>query len=158
MVSPWCPFLFYKKEIFKFSEVSMVSVYCNCLIRCIVIMRGCGLKMLPTLQRIFACLPKTAIQTLKQNAKFVQYLFINHLTALRPNLGHWQGGNFTNKRLSQKYFKYHPTVTRSIVSCNEVGSQSLTERISRIWVRNLPVLSVTWYPTSHSPQKCTRTY
>ena len=39
LVSPYCTLLFSRKEIIKFSEVALVSVHCNCLIRCIVIAR-----------------------------------------------------------------------------------------------------------------------
>ena len=39
-VSLYCTLLFSRKEIIKFSEVTLVSVHCNCVIGCIVIAQG----------------------------------------------------------------------------------------------------------------------
>ena len=40
-VSPYCTLLFFAKENIKFSEVALVAVHSNCLINCIMIVRGC---------------------------------------------------------------------------------------------------------------------
>ena len=104
-----------------------------------------GLEILPILQRMFACYSKTAITTIKQNVKFVQTFFINHLIAIRPTLGHWQGGSLTHPTLITTLFQARPE--RHGEPCNAVRFQSLTERISRIRAGNLPILSMTCYPT-----------
>ena len=135
MVSLYCNLLFPWKEIIKYSEVALVSLHFNCLIGWIVICEDINLETLPILQWIFACLSKTAIKKLKQNVKFVKTFFISYLAALRPLLGHWQGGSLTHSML----IHWEPY--------EEVKSQSLNKGISGFRAGNLPILSVTCYPT-----------
>ena len=71
-VSPYYTLLFSRKENIKFSEVALVAVHCNRLIWCFALREDLSLEILPALQRIFTCLWKSAIKTLKQNAKFIQ--------------------------------------------------------------------------------------
>ena len=66
LVSPYCTLLFFKKEIIKFSEVTLVAFHNNCLIGCITIVQEycqCGYLL---------ALSKTTIKTPKENVKFVQ--------------------------------------------------------------------------------------
>ena len=86
-----------------------------------------GLEILLILQWIFACLSKTAIKKTKQNVKFVQTFFISHVAALRPTMGHWQGGSLTHSMLISALFQVRPEVHRE--PRNNVGSHSITECI-----------------------------
>ena len=61
-----------------------------------------GLERLLILQKIFVCLSKAIVKTLKQNVKFVQAVFISHLVSLRPTLGYWQGSRLTHLMLIGK--------------------------------------------------------
>ena len=77
--------------------------------------------MLPILQRIFACLLKTAIKTLKKKKILFKLFFICHLIALRPTLGKWQGGSFTHLMLITTLFQVPPEGYRE--PRNEGGSE-----------------------------------
>ena len=124
----------------------LVSVDCSCLIGCKWLREDIAFNILPILQQIFACLSKTVIKALKQQVKIVQTFFISHLATLRPTLGRWQGGSSTHPMLITALFQVRPEDHRE--PHNEVGSQSVTERISGIYAANLPILSVTSYPTA----------
>ena len=53
-----------------------------------------------------------------------KFSFINHLAALRPTLGHWQGGNLTYPMLITALFQAR--AEGHWEPCNEFGSQSRT--------------------------------
>ena len=57
-------------------------VYCNCLIVALWSHEDIGFEILPVLQRIFACLSKTAIKIMKRNVKFVQTFFLSAIWLL----------------------------------------------------------------------------
>ena len=103
------------------------------------------------LQRIFACSSKTAIKTPKQNVRFVKIFFISHLAALVPTFVHRHRGSLTHPVLITTLFQVRPEGHGELH--NEIGSQSLAKRISRIRTRNLSILSIRCYPTvSLSPK------
>ena len=68
--------LFSRKENTKFPEVALVAVHSNCLSAALRLHENVGIELLLILQRIFTCLPKTAIKRLKQNVKSVHLLTI----------------------------------------------------------------------------------
>ena len=154
MVNPYCTLLFSRKEIIKFSVEALVSALYNCLIGCIVITRGYRPWNTANTTADICLLTENSNKIPKQNVKFVQTFFISHLVALRATMGHWQGGSHTHPILITKLFQVWPEGHRK--PRNEVGSQSLNEHISGIWCREPPILSITFYPMRHSPEKCTR--
>ena len=106
LVSPYCTLLFSRKEIIKFSEVAVL--YLPIVIAWSVALwshKDIGLEILTILQRIFACLSKTAIKRLKQNIELIQTFFISHFAALRPTLDHRQGAVLTDPMLITTLFQ-----------------------------------------------------
>ena len=145
MVNPCCTLLFSRKKIIKFSEVALVSVHWNCLIGCIIIARGYRPWNTANDTSVICLLVKDGYETLKQNAKFCSIFFISHLAALRPTMVHWAGDSLIHPILIITLFQVRPKGHRK--PRNEVGSESLAERIIEIRAQNLPFLSVTCYPT-----------
>ena len=109
MVSPYFTLLFSRKEITKFSELALVSVHFNCLIGCIVIMRGYWLWNTANTTADIYLLVENRNKNTKTKFKVCSNFFISHMAALRPTLGHSQRGTLTH------YFKYDPKVTGSFV-------------------------------------------
>ena len=66
------PAVVFQKRKYQFSEVALVTVHCNCLTSCFMIVLGSRLWNTTNTKWIFTCLWKTTIKTLKQNAKFSQ--------------------------------------------------------------------------------------
>ena len=71
--------------------------------------------------------------------------FISHIATMRPTLGHWQGCSLTYSVLITTLFQVQPEGYGE--PSNGAESQSLTERISGIRARNLPIPSIRCYPT-----------
>ena len=140
MVSPYCTFLFSRKEIITFSEVAFISAHCNWMIRCIVIAQGYWPWNAVNATKT-ASLSKAAIKTLNQNIKFVQTFFYQSFGCPKAKIVS------RTRRQPHSPDVNHNTISSNEVSRNEVGSRSLIERISWIRARNLLILSVTCYPT-----------
>ena len=138
----------FQKKIIKFFEVALVSIHYNCLIDWIVMAQGYR--------------PWNTINTTMDicllvengNKKNETKRLSSHFAALRPTLGHWQGGSITHSMLITTLFQVQPKVHRE--PCKNVGSHSMTEHISGIRVGILPILNVTCYPTMSLPKNCTR--
>ena len=145
LVSPYCSWLFSRKEIIRFSEVTVVSVHSNFLIDWIVIVPVYCPWNTANAPVNVSLLVKLAIKWPKENLKFVQTFFIIHLAALRLTLGNWQWSSLTHLMLNTRLFQVRPEFYQG--SRNEVGPESLTKLISGIRTGNLPILSVTCYPT-----------
>ena len=146
MVSPYCTLLLFRKENFKFSEVALVSVHCNCLIGHIIIVWGYRSR--------YTANTTVGIYFLIKNVNKIteaEIFFVGYLAALRPTLGHWQGSSLTHPIFITTVIKVRSEGHREPRS--EVRFQSLAKCISGIRARNLPIQSVTCYPT---PQKWTR--
>ena len=90
------------------------------------------------------------IKKTKQNVMFVETSFIRHLAALKPILGHWKRGSLTHSMLITTLFQVLPEVHRQ--PRNNVGSHSMTERISRIRAGNLLILNITLYHCVTHPE------
>ena len=142
--------MFSRKEIIKFSEAALVSVHCNCLIVRIVIMREYWSGNTANATVDICLLVENDNKKTETKCLFTLF-FISHLAALRPTLGHWQGGSLTHSMLITTLSQSQPKIHWE--PPNEVESQSLTKRISGIWTGNLAFLSVTRYLTvSLSPK------
>ena len=150
-VGPYCTSLFSRKKIITFSEIALVSVQLIAWLVALWSREYIGLKILALLQWIFVSLSKVAIKQRNKIYNLFKLFFISHLAALRPTLGHKQGGSLTHLMLITTLFQVQPVCQKE--PRNKVGSQSLTESISGIRATNLPILSITCYPTvSLSPK------
>ena len=156
MVSPYRTLLFFRKEITKLSEVTLVSVLCNCLYR-LHCDRGSqrgyrGYRHCARGYRPWNTANTTgSICLLFQNgnenteAKLLTLFSIIHLAAVRPTFGHWKVNRLNHPMLIATLFQVRPESHRG--PRNEVGSQNLIECISGTRPWNPPILSVTCYPT-----------
>ena len=141
MVSPYCPFLFSRKEIIKFSEVALASVPCNFLTGCIVVARRYRSWNTTNTTTDICLLVKNCNKNTETKCKVCSNFFLSAVWTL----SHWQGDNFTHLMLITMLF--HVQSGGHQEPWNEVGSQSLTKGISGIWAGNLPIPSVTCNPT-----------
>ena len=106
LVNPYCTLLFPRKENFKFFKVALVSVHCNYLIVCTVIARDYQRWNTANATADISLLVKNSNKNTDIKCKVVQTFFISRLAALRPTLGHWEGGSI---------FKFEPKATKSLV-------------------------------------------
>ena len=140
LASLYCSLLFSRKGIIKFTEVALVSVHCNCLIGWTVIVRRYRpWNTIDTTMDICLLVKNSN----KKNVRFAQTFFISHFAALRPTLGHWQGGSLIHSMLITTLLQVPLDVCRE--PRNNVCSNSMTERISGIRDGNLPIRNVTCY-------------
>ena len=153
MISPYCTLLFWRKEIAKFSEVALVSTAVAWSVA-LWSREDIGLEILPILQRMFACLLKAAIKTIKENVKFVQKFFIRHLAALRPTLATDKEATLLIQCKSQHCFKYDLKVTRSLVI--RLGPKTWPSASVGFKPETFRFRVQRSIPLCHSLQKCTR--
>ena len=144
MVNLYCSLLFSRKEAIKFSEAALVSVHCNCLIGWIVIVRG--YRPRNTINTIMdICLLVNNVTKKKQNVKFGQVFFYQSFGYTKGNSRSLTKRQPDSLDVNHKLFQVRPEVHRE--HRNNVGSHSMTERISEIRAGNSPIVNVMCYPT-----------
>ena len=134
ITAPGC---FPEKKITRFLKVVLVPIHCNSLIICIVIARVYHPWNTPKTSADICLLTENSNKNTEAKCKVC--------SALGLTLGHGQEGSLAHPILITTQFQVRPE--DYCEPLNEVGSQSLTERISGIRARIFPILSVTCYPT-----------
>ena len=135
MVSPYFTLLFSRKEITKFSELALVSVHFNCLIGCIVIMRGYWLWNTANTTADIYLLVENRNKNTKTKFKVCSNFFYQPYGCPKANFGP------LTKRYPHSLFQVRPKGHRELR--NEVESPTLIKRVSGIRAGHLSNLSVT---------------